>query len=173
MLAFKRIHVVFIAVALVLTACGTPAGGEAKEVEITLSEFGIQSSVTDFEVGVPYHFVVTNTGAVEHEFMVMPPLEQDNMGMAMDMGELDKRALVMVEASELAPGQSASFDYTFTEPATAGSLEFDCHTPGHYEAGMMLPLAWNSGSRRCRARCGAKLSSAGERTTCLRIQYLL
>jgi uncharacterized cupredoxin-like copper-binding protein len=131
---------ILIAAGLLLTACSTPGASKTQEVKITLTEFGIQSSLTNFEVGVPYHFVVTNAGSVDHELMVMPPLKEDSMGMTMDMGELDKTALVMIEASELAPGKSASFDLTFTEPTSAGNLELACHTPGHYEAGMKLPI---------------------------------
>ena len=140
MFGLKKIYVVLIIVGLLLAACGEQGAGKAQEVKITLTEFGIQSSVTNFKVDVPYHFVVTNAGSVEHEIMVMPPLEEDSMGMAMDMGELDETALVMIEASELTPGKTASFDYTFTETASAGSLELACHTPGHYEAGMNLPI---------------------------------
>ena len=135
-----RKYVMFIAVALVLAACGGQQSKETVEVQITLTEFGVQSSLTEFETGVPYRFVVTNTGTVEHEIMIMPPLAEDQMGMAMDMGELDEQALAMIEASDLPAGATATFDYTFTEAAPSGLLEFSCHTPGHYEAGMKLPI---------------------------------
>lgn len=138
MFTFRKISIVLTAAGLLLTACG---GQKTNEVKITLTEFGIESSVTDFEVGVPYHFVVTNDGSVEHEIMVMAPLTQDQMGMAMDMSKLDEMALTMIDADQLAPGATASVDYTFTKAAPAGSLEFACHTPGHYEAGMMLPIS--------------------------------
>ncbi len=138
MFTSKRLFVVLTIAILVLTACGSQ--GNSNEVNITMTEFGIQSSQTSFEVGVPYHFVVTNSGAVEHEMMVMPPLTKDQMGMGMSMDQMDKMALAMVEANELQPGKTASFDYTFTEPAPAGTIEFACHTPGHYEAGMELPI---------------------------------
>lgn len=137
MSTFKKVLVVLVAAGFLLTACG---GQRATEVKITLTEFGIKSSMTEFQTGVPYHFVVTNEGAVEHEMMIMPPLMEDQMGMAMDMEELDKTALAMVEASDLPVGATASFDYTFTEAAPDGTLEFACHTPGHYEAGMKLPI---------------------------------
>lgn len=137
MFSFKKVLVVLIAAGMLLTACG---GQRASEVKITLTEFGIESSVTDFKVGVPYHFVVTNEGQVEHEIMIMPPLMEDQMGMAMDMEELDKMALAMIEANELPAGATASFDYTFSGPASAGTLEFACHTPNHYEQGMKLPI---------------------------------
>jgi len=134
---YKLFGVLTIAL-LLLTACG--AKERAQEVQITVNEFGIQSSMTSFEVGVPYHFVVTNDGSVEHEMMVMPPLTEDQMGMGMNMSQMDEMAFAMVEAADLQPGKTAAFDYTFTEPAPSGTIEFACHTPGHYEAGMKLPI---------------------------------
>lgn len=135
-----RKYVMLIAVALLVAACGGQQPKETVEVQITLTEFGIQSSLTEFETGVPYKFVVTNTGTVEHEFMIMPPLTEDDMGMAMDMGELDEMALAMIPVSELPAGETASIEYTFTDSASTGELEFSCHTPGHYEANMRLPI---------------------------------
>ncbi len=135
---FKRILVILSTFAFLLTACG---GQKAPvEVQVTLTEFGINSSITEFEVGVPYKFVVTNAGTVEHEFMIMPPLKKDDMGMAMDMGKLDEMALLMIPGSELPAGATASIEYTFTKSASAGELEMACHTPGHYEANMRLPV---------------------------------
>jgi len=139
MFANKKLFGFLVVTILFLTACGAQQGN-SNEVRITLTEFGVESSQTAFEVGVPYHFVVTNNGSVEHELMLMPPFTQDQMGMGMNMDEIDKMALAMVEASDLQPGKTASFDYTFTEPAPAGTVEFACHTPGHYEAGMKLAI---------------------------------
>lgn len=139
MFAFTKIVVVLIAAGLLLTACGSQqSASETGEVIVTLTDFGIKSSVTEFEVGVPYHFVVTNEGVVNHEFMIMPPVMGDTTGM--DMGHFDETALAMIEEDELPSGATMTLDYTFTEPAPAGTLEFACHTPGHYEAGMKLPI---------------------------------
>lgn len=135
MILLEKVLVVLTAMIWLLTACG---GQKQNEVKVTLTEYAIQSSVTDFQVGVPYHFVVTNAGQVNHEFMIMPPLMEDQMGMNME--EMDKMALAMIEADELTPGKTQTLDYTFTEPAPSGSLEFACHTPGHYEQGMKLPI---------------------------------
>ena len=137
MFVFKKVTIDLVIAGLLLTACG---GSKATDVKITLNEFGIESSRTDFQKDVPYRFVVTNAGTVEHEMMIMAPTMTDSTGMVMDMGAMDKMALVMIEASDLPAGATASFDYTFTESAAAGSLELACHTPGHYEAGMKLPI---------------------------------
>jgi len=132
----KLLAVLFVAV-LLLTACG---GGNSNEVKVTLTDFGIESSRTSFEVGVPYHFVVTNNGAVNHEIMIMAPLSEEQMMMDMDMEAMDEMALAMIEEDELTPGTTKTLDYTFTEPAATGDLEFVCHVEGHYEAGMKLPI---------------------------------
>ena len=138
MFKFRKIFVVLIIIGLLVTAC---SGQQTTEVKITLTEFGLESSVTDFKAGIPYHFVVTNKGSVNHEIMILPPLTEDQMGMAMDMATMDQMALAMISEDQLTPGATKSFDYTFAETASAGSLEFACHTPGHYEAGMKLPIS--------------------------------
>lgn len=135
---FWRKFVVPLVAGLLLTACGGQDG--VVEVRVTLIEFGFESSLTEFEADVPYRFVVTNAGAVNHEFMIMAPLTEDQMGMAMDMHELDESALAMIEEDQLPPGATATLEFTFAETAPAGVLEFACHTPGHYEAGMKLPI---------------------------------
>lgn len=134
---WKKIVTLVVAV-LLLAACSGQGGSETVEVQVTLTEFGFETSMTEFKTGVPYRFVVTNAGAVNHEFMIMAPLTGEDTGM--DMHELDETALVMIEEDKLPPGATASLDYIFKETAPAGSLEFACHTPGHYEAGMKLPI---------------------------------
>jgi len=138
MLANKKlVGVLFVAV-LFLAACGTQS--DSSEVTITLTDFGMEASRTSFEVGVPYHFTITNNGAINHEIMIMPPLTEEQMMMNMDMETMDKMALAMIEEDELTPGATKTLDYTFTESAPAGALEFACHVEGHYVAGMKLPI---------------------------------
>jgi len=138
MLANKKlVGVLFVAV-LFLAACGTQS--DSSEVTITLTDFGMEASRTSFEVGVPYHFTITNNGAINHEIMIMPPLTEEQMMMNMDMETMDKMALAMIEEDELTPGATKTLDYTFTESAPVGTLEFACHVEGHYVAGMKLPI---------------------------------
>ncbi len=137
MFAFRRIIIMLFVAGSLLTAC---SGQQATEVRVTVKEFGIESSITEFQTGVPYHFVVTNSGAVNHEIMIMAPLTKDQMGMGMDMGTMDQMALAMIPAEDLPPSTTKSFDLTFSEPAAEGTFEFACHTPGHYEANMKLPI---------------------------------
>jgi len=132
------ITTVLITSSLLLSACGSSTKPDGPvDVEVTLTEFGIESSLDTFEIGVPYHFIITNEGAVNHELMIMEPMMP---GMDMTMEEMDAMALAFVEEDDLAPSITQTLDYTFTEPAPAGSLELGCHIEGHYEAGMVLPI---------------------------------
>jgi uncharacterized cupredoxin-like copper-binding protein len=118
-----------VVAAFVLSACGgAPAQAARKpvDVQITLTEFKIESSVTDFAVGTPYHFVIINKGALAHDWMIMPRGEQD-----------ESKALIKVEDTDLQPNETVTRDFTFTQ---TGDLEFACHVKGHYEAGMHTPI---------------------------------
>ncbi len=123
--------------ALLLVACGSAAASSSPiNVQVTLTDFKIDSSLTTFSAGVPYHFVVTNKGAVNHEFVIMPPVQGEN-----DIETaLPKEALAGILGKDLTPGATKTLDYTFTQPAPAGKLEFACHLPGHYDAGMHLSI---------------------------------
>jgi uncharacterized cupredoxin-like copper-binding protein len=118
-----------------LSACGPPP---PVQVDVTLSDFQIVSSLDDFEAGRTYEFVISNEGTLNHEFMVMEPLAMDSMGMS--MAEMDEMALLMVEEEELAPGETVTVEYTFLVSASSDDLEFACHVEGHYEQGMNLPI---------------------------------
>lgn len=132
MLAGKKILIIIFLVAATLASCsGT------KTVKVTLTDYKIESSVTEFETGVPYHFVVSNKSESNHEFMIMPPMDPE---MGMSMAEMDEMATAMIEEDELEPGTSMTLDVTFTGPAPDGTLEFACHTAKHYQNGMKLPI---------------------------------
>jgi len=128
----KTSLVVLLFVVAALASCsGT------KTVKVTLTDYKIDSSVTEFKVGVPYHFVVSNKSESDHEFMIMPPVDPD---MDMSMEQMDEMAVAMIEEDDLEPGEIMTLDVTFAEPAPAGTLEFACHTAKHYQAGMQLPI---------------------------------
>jgi uncharacterized cupredoxin-like copper-binding protein len=131
---------------LVLAACGsstttsgsqqgqtTPSGSQT--VQVTLSDTKVDSSLTTFTAGMPYHFVVMNTGQVAHQFVMMP------MGIGMEhmsVNEMHQAALYMYDS--VAPGESRMFDYTFAQSAAGQSLQFACGTRGQYATGMQLPF---------------------------------
>ncbi len=127
---------IFVILGTLLTACGgAPSGSQPVTVKVTLSDFKIDSSLTTFSVGTPYRFEVTNTGSQAHEVAIMAPATD-----ASAVTAAQKSALVTVTAQDLPAGGTKTVDYTFTQAAPAGTLEFACHLPGHYEAGMHLSI---------------------------------
>ena len=139
---FQWLIMLTILVIPLLTACsgGASASGNTKpvDVQVTLTEFGISSSITTFTKGMPYHFVITNKGSMAHEFLIMPPTPATT-----PHDQALKMALASVGTDQLGPGQTATLDYTFTTAAPAGTLEFACHLPGHYEGGMKEAIVVN------------------------------
>ena len=132
----------FVVLAVLVTACGgttspttspSTTSPAPKTVNVTLTDYKIASDLTQFSTGVPYHFVVVNKGATLHELMIAPPLTG-----TMTVDDLDK--LRLFEVSDIAAGETKTLDYTFKESAPLGKLEMACHVPGHYEAGMKLPV---------------------------------
>ena len=134
--AFLKFFAVVVLLALLAGCGGTAGSNQPVDVQVTATDFAFQSSLTTFKVGVPYHFVVVNKGKVPHEFMIVKPIPAGQM----DMEQMDNLALAHIEADDLQPGQTATVDYTFKQAYPEGTMEFACHLPGHYEAGMKLPI---------------------------------
>jgi uncharacterized cupredoxin-like copper-binding protein len=103
--------------------------------EATLGEFTVDMSQSAFDAGVSYRFVVTNEGAVGHEFMVVAPLESGDG----NMEEIDAAALFVIHEDDLPPGATVEVVYSFPFDTELG-LEAACYVPGHYEAGMKTPI---------------------------------
>lgn len=140
----KLLILVSVTTVLLLVACGGNAGNQPASnspvtVDVTLNEFSIESSVTDFKPGVPYHFVVKNAGQIPHELMILPVA--DSMGMSnMNMQEKDKLALLAIPQEKLPSGATVEMDYTFSN-VPQGNIELVCMLPGHYESGMRRAIS--------------------------------
>lgn len=140
---YLRFAIWNLLVVIVLVSCGMqPQSPET--VDIKLTEFGIESSITTFEVGKAYRFVITNTGALNHEFTIMPPMPTPPMEMEGHDMENMPGAILHIADEQLAPGVTITMEFTFTEPASLGAIEFACHLPGHYEGGMNTSISVNA-----------------------------
>jgi uncharacterized cupredoxin-like copper-binding protein len=125
-------------------APAAPATSDARAETVTVTlggptgEFTISASQTTYRVGVPYHFVVTNSGVLPHEFMILPAGLAG--GDSRDMEQIHHVALALIDEEDLPAGATSTIDVTFTKIAPAGTLEFVCALAGHYEGGMHLPI---------------------------------
>lgn len=131
----KRFLAVFLLLtfALALVGCGQATNtSKGHTVNVTLSEFKIETTVSTFQPGTAYQFHVTNTGKIDHEFMIMPSSQGTMNGMSMD--EMDKMALTSIDT--IHPGETKTLEYTFPSSTAGTQPEFACYLPGHYEAGM-------------------------------------
>jgi uncharacterized cupredoxin-like copper-binding protein len=104
-----------------------------RKVEVTaLDTMAFAPSSVDVSAGEILTFVVTNTGQAVHEFTLgdaaMQQEHADAMahmpgGMAHDLPN----------SITLEPGETRELTWQFGQ---AGELDYACHQPGHYEAGM-------------------------------------
>jgi len=107
-----------------------------QRIEVKLTD-ALRMEPADMTVkaGQPVTFVVTNTGAIQHEFFVGDQGAQDDHEMAME-------SMATMGADEpdgitLKPGETMELTHTF---ATAGAFQAGCHETGHYTAGMKATI---------------------------------
>lgn len=147
---------IIVAGLLLVTACGTgtsaqptanqaaPASGSSAqagpaaggtEVDVTLADNTIQSSLTTFKVGVPYRFVIINNGNHLHNFNINTPVDK-----AGSLNAALSGALLSVSQDKLPIGGGTTVTYTFPASAAGQDLEMSCLITRHYEDGMRLPI---------------------------------
>ncbi len=129
--------------AFFIAACGPGASSNSgapspTTVTVTMTEFKIEPSMTNFKVGVPYRFVVSNKGTVNHDFSISPPVMAGMTGMSADGSH--ESALAVIDAQDMPPGATKTIDVTFSKPYSSSDIEIACHTPGHYDSGMKVPV---------------------------------
>jgi uncharacterized cupredoxin-like copper-binding protein len=141
--ALAAVIVAFMFGGLVVAATsGLDTGGhsdadpEARTVEVSMSdELSFDPDEITVAPGETVRFVVTNTGASVHEFLIGDEAAQAEFAEEMVGGEMDHETGAGVSVD---PGQTETFDYTFGE--TDNVIFAGCHEPGHYEGGMVATI---------------------------------
>lgn len=105
------------------------------QVTVALADNTITASTTTFKVGVPYTFVITNTGRHAHNFNINPPVS-----VAGSLDEALNKALLAVPQEQLGVGKTATATFTFPDSAAGQLLEFSCLIRRHYEDGMHVDI---------------------------------
>ena len=116
-------------------ATEAPAAGGGTQVTVTLADNTIDASQTTFQVGVPYTFVITNSGRHAHNFNINPPVS-----VAGSLDEALNKALLAVPQEQLGVGATATAEFTFPDSAAGQLLEFSCLIRRHYEDGMHVDI---------------------------------
>ncbi len=129
-----------------MMAIGMPGTSDAvdRTIEVTMRETDdgdmvFEPKSFDIAQGETIRFSVMNKGELEHEFVidtVEGNLKHKEMMATMTMAHDDPNSV------RLEPRESGEVIWTF---ANAGSFEFACLIPGHYESGMHGPIDVASG----------------------------
>lgn len=117
---------------------GAPADAAKADrvVTIVMHDLSFEPNALTVKAGETIRFVVTNKSEIVHDFTLGDAATQ--AAHRKEMAEMfEKSAKVHHQddpnAIMVEPGQTGEVTWRFTR---AGSLEFDCNVPGHYEAGM-------------------------------------
>jgi uncharacterized cupredoxin-like copper-binding protein len=137
-----RVALAAAVIAALLAACAaepqgsTPGTSEApRTIEMTMNDqLRFVPDRTTVAVGETIRFVVTNSGVLEHEFVIGDEHEQEeHAAEMMDGGMMHDEA----NAMSVPAGETRELVFTFHEP---GELLIGCHVDGHYDAGMVARI---------------------------------
>ena len=147
----KLLFVLFILVAVLLTACGSSPESSAvadlptAEFEIVATDIAYDTNQLEVMPGQPIKVTFRNEGALEHDFSIMKlplsgevmstQLEGEMAGHDDDMDNMAEEPEVHVAANM--NGGSNVLQFT---PAEPGTYEYYCTVAGHKEAGMVGTL---------------------------------
>ena len=113
---------------------GQPGEEEAVDRIIIISAEDVKFSPTQLTVRASetVKFVITNHGKLPHEFVIGETAEQQEHEQEMQsMGNMEHTD---PNAVSLKPGETKTLIWKFGGP---GTLQYGCHEPGHYAAGML------------------------------------
>ena len=113
--------------------------GKAADVTRTIKMLATDIKFTPTVVSVlkdeTVRFEIVNNGKLEHEFVLGDSAEQVEHDK--EMAAMPGMKMDHVNGVAIGPGQSARLVWTFT---ASGTLQYACHVPGHFVAGMVGKL---------------------------------
>jgi uncharacterized cupredoxin-like copper-binding protein len=124
------------ATAAATPAVPTPGPTAATRIDVQLTD-ALRIEPADMRVpaGVPVTFVVTNTGALDHEFYLGDEAAQ--LAHAQEMADMGGMIHDEPEGIGVKPGETKELTYTFPAP---GVTLAGCHVNGHYLGGMKATI---------------------------------
>ncbi len=111
----------------------TATAGPGQEVDVTVKDTSLTSSLNTFRVGTPYLFVIKNGGTRPHCFdITQPVMVTGNLATSLDTALLD------VPTSRLPVGATVKVNFTFPDSAVGNGLEFACLTRHDYYSNVRM-----------------------------------
>jgi uncharacterized cupredoxin-like copper-binding protein len=112
------------------------AAAQATRIEVKLTDsLRMEPASMSVPAGVPVTFVVTNEGAIDHEFYLGD--EDAQAEHEQEMTDMGGMAHDEPEGIAVKPGETKELTYTFAEP---GETLAGCHVVGHYGGGMKATI---------------------------------
>ena len=121
----------------VASASPEASAGTAKRIEVKLTDaLKMEPAELTVKAGQPVTFVVTNSGAIQHEFYLGDEAAQG----AHEQEMMSSGGMTMDEPDGivLKPGETKELTYTFM---SAGDFRAGCHETGHYAGGMKAAIS--------------------------------
>jgi len=104
-------------------------------VKVDMKNMRFNPTQINVKAGETIRFVVTNSDAIDHEFVIGDAAFQTEH--RKEMAEMTQLGHVMSHidrnAISIGPGQTKNLIWKFSHP---GKFEIDCNVAGHFEAGM-------------------------------------
>ena len=117
-----------------ISAAGGPGDAKAvsQVIHIEADDIKFVPKEVTTQVGQTVNFVITNHGAIVHEFVIGDKTEQAEHEKEMQaMGAMEHQE---PNAVTVKPGETRTLIWKFR---SAGTTEYACHVPGHFAAGMV------------------------------------
>ncbi|MEW5940971.1 MAG: cupredoxin domain-containing protein [Chloroflexota bacterium] len=127
----SKLLTVVLILSVVLTACGG-GGKPSTDLKVEFTDFVFTPNTWVVPAGQEITITAKNSGAVEHEFVIM------KLGTTVgdDFGDEDEENIYWEVEAEAGDTVTA----TFTAPSEPGEYQIVCGTEGHFVAGMVGSL---------------------------------
>jgi uncharacterized cupredoxin-like copper-binding protein len=118
------------------SSSAVPASAQTTQIEVTLTDtLKIEPAAMTVPAGVPVTFIVTNAGAIEHEFYLGD--EEAQAAHEEEMASMGGMTHDEPEGIAVPAGETKELTYTFEE---AGESLAGCHVTGHFGGGMKATI---------------------------------
>ncbi len=130
MITRRALLLVVFVIGVITAACG---GGAASSLDVAMSDFKFAPSEWEVAANTELDLELSNTGAVEHEWVIMQQGSEISSEAELPESEEELLADFVLWEEEVEPGETKNL----TVPALdIGEYQIICAIEGHFSAGM-------------------------------------